>query len=164
MGNPFLRTTWFSAGLIGREGPTSQHLLEHSLTAERNVSSTHVHALIRQWVRAKLNVFDVADPGFREFGQVRAVRRPNAASLPACSGIINTAIQTARIERDRIRQAKDCEFFRLRIEYQQRVRSCAGDDNRILSESERIELIHPQEIGILGAARFLPGARELWSG
>src|SRR5262249_35096874 len=47
---------------------------------------------------------------------------------------------------------------------QQRVGSCAGDDHDILTESERIELIDPQEIGILGAAGFFSGARELRAG
>src|SRR6266566_9537305 len=36
--------------------------------------------------------------------------------------------------------------------------------NRIFAESEGIELIHPQEIGIFGAAGFLSSARELSSG
>ena len=106
-------------------------------------SREHGLPLIRQWIRAKLNVLDVADLGFREFWHIRAVGRPNAPALPACSGIINASVQAARKERHRIREAKDRELFRLRIEHQQRVRSCAGDDNRILPESERIELIHP---------------------
>src|SRR5262249_31915989 len=66
--------------------------------------------------------------------------------------------------RHRIGQPEHRELFRFRIEHDQRISRRARDDDRILPHAERIELIHPQEIWILGAARLASCARELRSG
>ena len=80
---------------------------------------------------------------FREFGQIRTVSHPEAAALPAGFGIIDSAIQAARIERHRVRHAEHRERFLLRIKNQHGIRIGAGDDHRIFAESERIELVDP---------------------
>ena len=119
--------------------------------------------LVRQRVRTYLDVIHRADSRFRELGQVRAISRPNAAALPARLGVVNPAIQAARVERHRIGHTEYGERFFLRIEDQHRVRSCPGDNHRIFAESESIELINPKEVGVFGAACFVACARELWS-
>jgi len=119
---------------------------------------------IRQRIRPKLDVLDITHSGLRKLRHVRTVRSPDTAALPAGSRIINAPIDSACKERHGIGQAKDRKLFRLRIEDQQGVRSCAGDNDRVLAKAERIELVYPQEVRVLGAAGFCAGACEFRSG
>ena len=120
-------------------------------------------ALIRQRIRTNLNVIHRADVSFREFGQVRTIRRPDAAALPTGLWIIDAAVEPARVERHRIRHAEDGERFFLGVKDKHGVGSRPGDDYRILAHSERVELIYPKEVGIFGAAGFHASARKLRS-
>src|ERR1700676_5566667 len=119
--------------------------------------------LIRERIGPKLNMIDRTDSGFGEFWQVRAISGPNSAALPTRLGVINAAVKTTRVKRHRVGHPEYGKRFLLRIEDQHRIRSCPGNDDSIFAESQRIELIYPQEIGIFGAPCFLAGAREFWS-
>ena len=97
---------------------------------------------IRQWIRPKLDVLDVTEPGLREFRHVRTVSRPNTAALPARSRIVNAPIHSAGKKRHGIGQAKDRELLRLRIEHQQGVRSRARDAAALHTKMNNIATAH----------------------
>jgi hypothetical protein len=59
------------------------------------------------------HVIHGAELCFREFVQIRTVSHPEAAALPAGLGIIDSAIQAARVERPRVRHAEHRERFLL---------------------------------------------------
>src|SRR5262249_4482051 len=144
--------------------PVSLNFITLRFMVNKFAIPTHRLQLVRQRIRAKLNVLDVTELGFRELRHIRTVRRPDAAAFPSRPGIVDASIHSAREERHRIGQPEHGELFRLWIEHDQRISRRAGDDDRILPHAERIELIHPQEIWILGAARLASCACELRSG
>ena len=108
-------------------------------------------------------MLDIAETCLREFRHVRAVRGPDTTAFPPGSRIVNAPIHSAGKERHGIGQTKDRKLLGLRIKHQQGVRGCPGNDDRILAETEGIELVHPQETRVLGASGLGAGACEFGS-
>src|SRR5262249_7692946 len=78
-----------------------------------------------------------------------AVRRPDAASFPPRGGIVDTAVETFRVEAQRIRHAQyDHPAVRVR---DQAVVQVARLHGYVPAEAERVVLIDPRVVARLGA-------------
>src|SRR5579863_7891736 len=100
---------------------------------------------------------------FREFGHVRAIRRPHSTALPTRVGVVNSSIQSARIKWQRVWNSEHTELFRFRVEDEHCVRSGSSDDHGVFAKTRRVELIYPQEVGEIGGAGFAAGALKFYS-
>ncbi len=84
--------------------------------------------------------------------QIRSVVGPEAASLPTAVGIVNPPVQPAGEEAERIRDPQHHPFFGLRQQGEQRIGPGAGGDRHVGPQPERVELIHPVVVVVVGAA------------
>src|SRR5215469_18056157 len=101
-------------------------------------------SLIRKRIRPDLEMHDFAGCSFAGFAMKRSASapgRPDSFTFPTGIWIVDTPVHSLSEEAKRIRNTHDDEL----TVYQrnQRIRGVAGDNRRVFSETQCIELIDP---------------------
>src|SRR5690606_31114596 len=82
-----------------------------------------------------------------EVGTVIGVQ---GTSLPAQVRVVDTTVETALVEAQRIGNAQVGPLAGFRIQRNQRIRVRTGQDRRVLAEADDVVLIHPAEVVEVG--------------
>src|SRR5213593_303806 len=110
---------------------------------------------LRERIGAKLELHDLARRPLAALDVERrpgAVGRPQPFALPAAIRIVDAAVHPLGVEAHRIGNA---QVHELAVhEGEQRLVGVAGGDRDALAEPERVELIDPDVVARLGAARL----------
>src|SRR5205807_1693844 len=99
-----------------------------------------------------------------EENRILSVVHPQPPAFPSCVRIVDPAIEAPMIHTEWERNAQHREALLRRFEYDERIGIGACQDDEILAESQRVELIHPDVIVEIGAPGLPPGSLDLGTG
>src|ERR1700730_759774 len=98
---------------------------------------------------------------FRVKRSASAVGSPQAFSLPTSLRIVDPAVHPFRVESHGIRDTKHNKLPAVGQQRKKRIISVPGGNRHVLSQSKRVELIHPIVITGLGAS-WISNPLQLW--
>src|SRR5437764_759535 len=103
-------------------------------------------SLLCERIRTNLELYQLSPRSLAPFDmphEMCAVIRVEGAAFPAAVRIVDAAVEAARVEPERIRDAQRDPFFRLQVQHEQRVGIRSGRDRRVRAEAADVVLVDP---------------------